>query len=1629
MIDALPPRFTDVVRLGEGEDGGAWSAIDRDARGRKVVLKLVPRARSRQVRGAFAALGRVSSPHLPAALELLPAADGGLWLVTAWIEGAPLALAAAPVDEALAEAIAVAHALRALHAIGSHHGDVSLGNILRDGDGGVVLTDFGKLGCVGCGTPGFLAPEVLAGGGGPASDVFALGSVLVARIFGVTPWRDPSELAALPERGREGVRARLRELAQARSLPLDRRLTTLLEHLLDPDPEARVGDLGAVIVRLAALRGGSEADAVGRPSWWSPSRWPYRGVAIEGVVAALASAERPRLVVVAGPSSSGRGRAIEEIIHVLQEREPHAGAARLCSPERLAAALGAEAEPWLAAWMATLTRGVVGVADAPEWPGELVGGDEARVVRRQAAVLQTAAAAARCSLVIPGSIALGEQLAAAADPSILVLSLRPWSISEVRAALAVALDCGGDQGLIEAWAAALMAGTGGWPARVIAALSQCARAGSTRPDEGEIARFAAETTPSLDPLRARELLVARWEGRASASAVGHRGFFSSDGEPLSWAVAAARRALAAEVTPLARRSLARVRARGEAVSLALALDAEDEDATTAWVAAAGFGSLADPALPRLLRRLAGPTGLRLGIGARGALARHLLRVGDSAAALKVARSDGGAPELEVLAARALEQLGRPAEALEALAAASGDAVVVADDDAAATCRGLRWRALVDLGRAGEAYAEASVWTKQARRRGGGAAEALCWAALAGLYAGDEVRAAAWLDQAEEALGSGGPRDAGLRARISQLRGNLAHARGDVGAAELAYVGAAALFAAAGEPGGQTWLAANLAALAVETGAISRGITSGRSALRELVARGQLQALAGLVVNLVQLLLRIDAIEECRRLHRLLTEVGDGALAAARSARVEAEIARAELLRGGEQGVIAVEQRFAAAAEALAAASAPREARDAWCQASTLARHDRRALAAAGHLRRAAQTLQESPVEPAERLAIVIEELAVAAAMGDLAGESAAVTALSGLPDAVALREQGRLERAWAGDRVLLEALAAAGGAPVAKLKALARRLRETMEMMMEKVDRLDRAAVRASLTRELDPALGELIRELDPIVEEQERAPERPREALGAARLIQIYRRLAREDEVEALVAQVVDAIMELCDADRGVGVMLPWREGQARIEVVRELSASSGGASFSRSIIERVLVEGEPILSVDAATDDRFDASRSVSHLALRSVLAVPFLCRGEIVGAAYVDHRLRRGAFNDGALTAAEALAELASLALAHARTIAVQREQAAALAAQGQQLARLLEERELEVRGLREQVRQGPARASYRGMVGSSPAMQAVFKLIDRVADSDVPVVIYGESGTGKELVARAIHDAGPRRGAPFIAENCGAIPETLLESVLFGHAKGAFTGAFKATAGLFEAAQGGTLFLDEVGEMSAAMQTKLLRVLQEGEVRRVGESASRRIDVRVIAASNRNLEQMVADGRFRGDLYYRIQVVRIALPPLRERTEDLPALIEHFLGRYDRERRLTIGGPAMRRLARYAWPGNVRELENELQRLCVLVESRVAPEDLSPQIAADQGAGAPDPDDLRLRPRLDRVERDLIGRALERAEGNQTRAAELLGLSRFGLQKKLRRLAEGELGEPEGEDEGEERRPAPAVRKRR
>ncbi len=332
-----------------------------------------------------------------------------------------------------------------------------------------------------------------------------------------------------------------------------------------------------------------------------------------------------------------------------------------------------------------------------------------------------------------------------------------------------------------------------------------------------------------------------------------------------------------------------------------------------------------------------------------------------------------------------------------------------------------------------------------------------------------------------------------------------------------------------------------------------------------------------------------------------------------------------------------------------------------------------------------------------------------------------------------------------------------------------------------------------------------------------------------------------------------------------------------------------------------------------------------------------------------------------------------------------------------------ARLRDELELALNTLRREVAEARARPlDFEGLVGVGGGLRPAVELVRKILDSDTTVLLLGETGTGKELFARLIHDNGPRRGARLVAQNCAALPETLLESELFGHARGAFTGATAERKGLFEEADGGTIFLDEVGEMSPAMQLRLLRVLQDGEVRRVGASATRKVDVRVLAATNADLEAEIEAGRFRQDLYYRLNVFPVRLPPLRERADDVPDLAAHFVRLHRERARRAVPGiapEALRALRAYPFPGNVRELENEIERAVALAEpgQPIGLAQLSERI---RGGASPAAAPLTLNDAVEQLKRRMIEDALREC-GSKTRAAERLGLTRQSLQQMLRR----------------------------
>ncbi len=503
-----------------------------------------------------------------------------------------------------------------------------------------------------------------------------------------------------------------------------------------------------------------------------------------------------------------------------------------------------------------------------------------------------------------------------------------------------------------------------------------------------------------------------------------------------------------------------------------------------------------------------------------------------------------------------------------------------------------------------------------------------------------------------------------------------------------------------------------------------------------------------------------------------------------------------------------------------------------------------------------------------------------------------------------------------------------------------------------------------------------------------------------------IVRALSGRDRLRPLLEQVLDTLVLWTGVERGL-LLLRAPDGRLVPRAARNLARRDlvgEQLALSQTIAKRAIETGEAVVATDALSS-LGDAHASVHALRLRSVLAVPLLARGEALGVVYLDDRVRKGAFGPREMAWVRVVASQAAMAIADARDAVLLRRAARRAERARARVEAMLRERETELDTTRTQLelaRDGREnRYPYDEMAGRSEPMRDLLRLVDRVTGSDVPVLVVGESGTGKELVSRAIHANGARSRRPFVTENCASVPESLLESTLFGHVRGAFTGASSTRAGLFDVADGGTLLLDEIGEMSLAMQAKLLRVLQDGEVRAVGGERVRKVDVRVIGATHRDLEAMVRAGTFREDLFYRLNVITIRVPALRERPEDIPLLFEHFARKHGAGRSAKVTRAAMARLIAFPWPGNVRQLENEVRRALVLADGTIDLAELSADVVRGLPSAGRDAG-LHLRSRVDALESALVEEALAKTRGNQTRAAQMLGLSRFGLQKMIKRL---------------------------
>jgi Nif-specific regulatory protein len=511
-------------------------------------------------------------------------------------------------------------------------------------------------------------------------------------------------------------------------------------------------------------------------------------------------------------------------------------------------------------------------------------------------------------------------------------------------------------------------------------------------------------------------------------------------------------------------------------------------------------------------------------------------------------------------------------------------------------------------------------------------------------------------------------------------------------------------------------------------------------------------------------------------------------------------------------------------------------------------------------------------------------------------------------------------------------------------------------------------------------------------------AAERLRKILAAQRALGAAR------DLESVVSALADAALDLVPgATHATVALTDGSDGGKNVEALLTVAtrergpdgrprAPAGPIPLTRSVARKVVRERTAVLAADAPGETF--SSESLLGANIRSTIGVPLWKGDEILGVLQVDNRAAPAMFQGRDVDSLGVLAADASLAVANARLIG-------RLLAAEQRL-----DRENQFLKGRERARSGETR-----IVGESRAMGELLKQLDKVVDTRVTVLIEGETGTGKELVASALHHRSKRRDKLFVAQNCAAFPENLLESELFGHKRGAFTGATEDKKGLFEVADGGTLFLDEIGEMPAGLQAKLLRVLQEGELRPLGSHQVKHVNVRVVAATNKKLEDEVAAGRFREDLYYRLKVFPIRVPPLRERRDDVARLAAHFLEIAAREMGKPIAGFAqetLAALAAYDWPGNVRELENEIQRLVIQADpgAFVTPDLLSSSVRKVEGmvqnlgatAGT-------LKDRVEQVERFIVLEVLREHDNNKTSAAKTLGITREGLHKKLKQLGIG------------------------
>lgn len=519
-------------------------------------------------------------------------------------------------------------------------------------------------------------------------------------------------------------------------------------------------------------------------------------------------------------------------------------------------------------------------------------------------------------------------------------------------------------------------------------------------------------------------------------------------------------------------------------------------------------------------------------------------------------------------------------------------------------------------------------------------------------------------------------------------------------------------------------------------------------------------------------------------------------------------------------------------------------------------------------------------------------------------------------------------------------------------------------------------------------------------------------------KIMLINQKLNQESDQKKLMEFILDMMIDVSQAERGFLVLSS--KGKFVIKVARNIDREElkkPEMKVSQTILQQMFRTGKEVILDNAMEADGFKGNKSVYLQKLRSVLCVPLAIKNRVVGGVYLDNRFVPGMFKKQTIFHVTLLATQAAIALENSKLYRELQLRQLKLESYTKEIKKLnqqlkgqiqIQQHELlEVKqklSLHQEALE--TKYSYQDIVATSGKMQQLLKALDKIVESHLSVLIQGESGTGKELIAKAIHYNGPQKKANFVSINCAALPEPLLESELFGHKRGAFTGATEDKKGLFELAGEGTLFLDEIGDMPLTMQTKILRVLQEGEVRPIGGKEIVAMRARIVAATHHHLQDRIKLGKFREDLYYRICVIEIKVPPLRERLEDVPALVEHFLeeeAKREQQKRKEIDPSILNTLLHYSWPGNIRELRNEVQRWHAMVtDQKISLHHLSERVRQNLTKSRILSQNQSFKEMIEAYEREIISQKMEETTQNKSRAAKELGLSRDGLRKILIRL---------------------------